>query len=274
MQNYGHIIVDECHQISAFSFEQVLKACKAKYILGLTATPKRRDGHHPIILMQCGPIVEPPKDLTSQAQTIHKELCVKHTSFTLPSHVANPSINEVYKALTNDNARNELIVQDVISAVSNGGFPLVLTERIEHIEVLKQLLSSSSYPIIVLKGGMRAKERRTALAQLTENSSPRILLATGRYIGEGFDDAPLDSLSFSPYQFRGREHCNNTLGVYTDTTRIKPAWLFTTTWTTQSQSCIACFERDCEDTRPWDIKPLADQSKPSLIQTAIVRSEQ
>ena len=194
VQNYGHVIVDECHHISAFSFEQVLKACKAKYILGLTATPKRRDGHHPIILMQCGPLVEPPKDLTSQAQAVHKELCVKHTGFTLPSHIATPSINEVYEALTNDNARNELIVQDVISAVSNGGFPLVLSERIEHIEVLKQLLSSSSYPIIVLKGGMRAKERRTALAQLTENSSPRILLATGRYIGEGFDDTPLDSL--------------------------------------------------------------------------------
>ena len=194
VQNYGHIIVDECHHISAFSFEQVLKSCKAKYVLGLTATPKRRDGHHPIILMQCGPIVEPPNDPNSQSLIAYRELCVKNTKFSLPLHVDTPSINELYEALTHDTARNQLIVQDVIAAASNGAFPLVLTERIEHIEVLKRLLSSCSYPIIVLKGGMRAKERRTALAQLAKDSSPRILLATGRYIGEGFDHAPLDSL--------------------------------------------------------------------------------
>ena len=192
VQNYGQIVVDECHHISAFSFEQVLKACKAKYILGLTATPKRRDGHHPIILMQCGPIVEAPKD--AHAPPVSKELRVKNTAFTMPLHAATPTITELYEALTHDHARNQVIVQDVINAVSHGGFPLVLTERVEHIEVLEGLLSSSSYPIIVLKGGMGAKERRAALAQLTAHSSPRILLATGRYIGEGFDDASLDSL--------------------------------------------------------------------------------
>jgi superfamily II DNA or RNA helicase len=144
--------------------------------------------------MQCGPIVEPPNDPNSQSLIAYRELCVKNTNFSLPLHVATPSINELYEALTHDTARNQLIVQDVIAAASNGAFPLVLTERIEHIEVLKRLLSACSYPIIVLKGGMRAKERRTALAQLAKDSSPRILLATGRYIGEGFDHAPLDSL--------------------------------------------------------------------------------
>ena len=194
VQNYGQIVVDECHHISAFSFEQVLKACKAKYILGLTATPKRRDGHHPIILMQCGPIVEAPKDANAHAPPLSKELRVKNTAFAMPLQAATPSINDLYEALTHDHVRNQVIVHDVLNAVSRGGFPLVLTERVEHIEVLERLLSSSSYPTIVLKGGMRAKERRAALAQLTAHSSPRILLATGRYIGEGFDDAPLDSL--------------------------------------------------------------------------------
>ncbi len=193
---YGHIIVDECHHVSAFSFEQVLRACKAKYVLGLTATPKRKDGHHPIIVMQCGQLVNAiHDDAESEATTqLSRSVIVRETGFAMPSDIEQPQIHDLYQALADSETRNKIIAADVEKAANAGRCPLVLTERVAHLEALDRLLNSCSCPKIIFRGGMGKKQRKQAMAQLTSNEGPRIIIATGRYIGEGFDDPKLDIL--------------------------------------------------------------------------------
>ncbi len=83
---YGHVIVDECHHISAFSFEQVLKQVKARFVVGLTATPTRKDGHHPIIFMQCGPIRYHPSRKAQAGEELVQQVIPRHTEFRLPAN--------------------------------------------------------------------------------------------------------------------------------------------------------------------------------------------
>jgi superfamily II DNA or RNA helicase len=194
--NYGQVIVDECHHVSAFSFEQVLKGCKAKYILGLTATPRRKDGHHPIIIMQCGKIIQADKT-SSEAQNSEQQsrsVVVRETNFSLPSDSQKPPMHEIYQALSENKDRSEAIASDVMVSVKSGHYPLVLTERVEHLEKLEELLRSCSCPIVLLKGGMGKRQRQEAMKRLETCAGPRVILATGRYIGEGFDDPKLDTL--------------------------------------------------------------------------------
>lgn len=194
--NYGQVIIDECHHVSAFSFEQVLKGCKAKYVLGLTATPKRKDGHHPIIIMQCGQIVRADNASAASdgAQKQTRSVIIRETNFTVTPENQSPSMNDLYQALANNRERSEMIAADIIEAVRNGHCPLVLTERIEHLEKLEALLNNCACPKIILKGGIGKKQRQEAMKQLQKCPGSRIILATGRYIGEGFDDPKLDML--------------------------------------------------------------------------------
>ncbi len=98
---YGQIIVDECHHLSAFSFEQVLRQAKAKYVLGLTATPMRKDGHHPIILMQCGPIRDRVNARDQAASRPFEHVVIpRFTNFRTPAQAQKPEIHEIYAALT------------------------------------------------------------------------------------------------------------------------------------------------------------------------------
>jgi superfamily II DNA or RNA helicase len=194
---YGQVIVDECHHLSAFSFEQVLRKVKARYVLGLTATPFRKDGHHPIILMQCGGIRH---RVSAREQAIARPfrhlVLPRPTTFRLPFQMERPPIHEIYKALARDEVRNELIVQDVLNAVGRGRSALVLTERIDHLDLLTARVANSVRNLIVLRGGMGEKQRRVVmdhLARIPANEEC-VLLATGRYIGEGFDNARLDTL--------------------------------------------------------------------------------
>jgi hypothetical protein len=194
---YGQVIVDECHHLSAFTFEQVMKQVKAKYVLGLTATPERKDGHHPIIYMQCGPIRYKlsARSMTASSPFEH-EVIPRLTEFCSPPEQADTTIQELYAALVNDNTRNELIVSDLLRVVQDGCSPLVLTARTEHLTYFETALTGKVGNVFVLKGGMGKKQRRSiaeAIAGVPE-SAPRIILATGSYIGEGFDDARLDTL--------------------------------------------------------------------------------
>ena len=142
---YGHLIVDECHHISARSFEIVARQCKAKYVTGLSATVIRKDGHHPIIFMNCGPIrykVDPRKQAASRPFT-HKVITRK-TNFKLPPSIDSnekTAIHEIYSALIADEERNHMIVKDVLQTVKAKRFPLLLTERREHLEKFAELLS-------------------------------------------------------------------------------------------------------------------------------------
>ncbi len=204
---YGHLVVDECHHLSAASFELVARRSKARYVLGLSATVARRDGHHPIILMQCGPVRYRVEHKAHVLQSgIDHRVLVRDTAFRLPTAVAEdrPSITDVYRALTSDTRRNSQIVEDVRAAVAAGRAPLVLTERRDHLDALAEQLQDMG-DVIVLRGAMKPSERRAVNAALRDDTNrPRIILSTGRYLGEGFDDARLDALFLAmPIAWKG-----------------------------------------------------------------------
>jgi superfamily II DNA or RNA helicase len=204
---YGHVVIDECHHLPAVSFERVMSEIKARYVTGLTATPYRRDGHQPIIEMQCGPtrFAVTPKSQMARRPFAHR-LFVRETDFRLADSDTKPTIQEVYASLAMDERRNELILRDVIDALVEGRSPIVLTERKDHLEYLAGRLRSFAKHLIVLRGGMKAKDRREAFAQLAQvpEGEERLVLATGRYVGEGFDDARLDALFLAlPVSWKG-----------------------------------------------------------------------
>lgn len=205
--SYGHVIIDECHHLPAVSFERVLSEVKARFVVGLTATPQRRDGHHPITEMQLGP-VRLRVDERSQAarRPFEHKLVVCETAFRLPDALADATIQEIYRALATDDRRNERIVNDVIAAVAEGRSPILLTERRDHLDYFADRLRGVIPNIVVLQGGMSNKERRGTAEQLASiaDRAERVVLATGRYIGEGFDDARLDTLFLAmPVSWKG-----------------------------------------------------------------------
>jgi len=162
---YGQVIVDECHHISAFTFEQVMKQVKARYVVGLTATPTRKDGHHPIIYMQCGPIQFSlsARKMTEETPFEHKVI-PRYTEFRLAPDLTDVTIHDVYAALVNDRHRNELIASDLIKATEAGRSPLLLTGRTEHLKYFATQFCGSETKVFVLKGGM-GKKQRQAVAQ-------------------------------------------------------------------------------------------------------------
>jgi superfamily II DNA or RNA helicase len=207
--DYGHLVVDECHHLAAFSFEAIARATKARYVLGLSATVTRKDGHHPIIFMQCGPIrhrVDARKQAASRP--FSHQVVVRPTMFRGQESMAGQQIGiqALYGLLVRDQARNDMIFDDVLSALEAGRSPVVITERKDHLAALADRLSRFAKNVIVLSGGTGARERRQtmdALRSLPEGEE-RILLATGRYLGEGFDDARLDTLFLTmPISWRG-----------------------------------------------------------------------
>jgi superfamily II DNA or RNA helicase len=206
VNQYGHVIIDECHHVSATSFEKVLSEIKARYITGLTATPQRRDGRHPIGEMQLGPVRFKVDSKTQSAQRpfIHK-LVIRETGFQQPNGTKD-SIQELYATLAGDAVRNTSIVNDVIGAIQEGRSPILLTERKDHLEYLANRLKGFVRHLIVLRGGMTTRARKLAIEQLANipDTEERLVLATGRYIGEGFDDARLDTLFLAmPISWKG-----------------------------------------------------------------------
>ncbi|MDZ7762045.1 MAG: DEAD/DEAH box helicase family protein [Desulfovermiculus sp.] len=205
--DYGQIIVDECHHISAFRFEQVLRQVKAKYVCGLTATPSRKDGHHPIIYMQCGPIRFRVDAKSQAAVRPFKQIVIpRRTSFTYPHGNENVRIQDIYAALSADEKRNEMIYDDILRALDQGRSPLLLAERTTQVKYFEKRLQNFVRNIVVLQGGMGKKKRQAVAEKLTAipDTEERLLIATGRYIGEGFDDARLDTLFLvSPLSWRG-----------------------------------------------------------------------
>lgn len=192
LSQYGHIVIDEAHHLSAQSFEAVLNEANSHYILGLSATPVRSNGHHPIIFMQCGPI----RHIAKRPAHVPKDLLVHVRHIPTPPIPPHASIQEVIRLLANDNNRNAQIVFDAISAVNAGRKVLLLTKRSEHLDVLYEHLKNNHQQCFLLHGRMKMKERQAiiqALADLPENT-PHILLASAQLVGEGFDHAPLDTL--------------------------------------------------------------------------------
>ncbi len=202
LDQYGQIIIDECHHLSAFSFEAILKQAKAKFVVGLTATPIRRDGHQPIIIMQCGPI----RHSASRPETAPAQLEVWPKALPAPEIPPDSSIQEIFRILANDAIRNQRIAGDVLSAYREGRKVLVLTERTDHLPLLQEALGDGVEHCFVLHGRLSKKQRTAVFAELDtlDEAAPPVLLATGRLIGEGFDHPPLDTLVLAmPISWKG-----------------------------------------------------------------------
>ena len=204
---YGQIIIDECHHISAYSFERVLKKATAKYVHGLTATPTRKDGLQPIMNMQLGPILH-KVSAKKQAETTPFDYLVipKYTTFKHSINEGKNNIHDLYHELSINDARNQLIFDDVLNALNEGAIPLLLTERVEHAFLLASKFSGFVKHIIVLTGKMSKKETQANLKKLEDLSDQeeRLIIATGKFIGEGFDHAKLDALFLTcPISWKG-----------------------------------------------------------------------
>lgn len=211
---YGHLVVDECHHLPAWSFEQVARRAKAKYITGLSATVTRKDGHHPIIFMQCGPVRHRvDARVHAAARPFARTVLVRPTAFRFsqpPEDDPRKQFQALVQALQTDDARNSMIRADALQAVREGRKPLILTERTGHLALLAQQLAAEIVTegghVVTLQGGMGRKAlHRTLdeLARIPENA-PRVIVATGSFIGEGFDDSALDTLLLTlPVSWRG-----------------------------------------------------------------------
>jgi superfamily II DNA or RNA helicase len=204
---YGHVIVDECHHLSAVTFERVLREVKAKYVLGLTATPTRKDGHQPIIYMQCGPIrFHLSAKKAAESSPLEHKVFPRITDFGWSRPENETAVQDIYAALIVSQERNDLIVRDLQQALSSGRSPLVLTSRTGHLDYLAGRLGGVCPHIFILKGGMGTKQRKKLAESLAAVpcDEPRVILATGSYLGEGFDDPRLDTLLLAmPISWKG-----------------------------------------------------------------------
>ena len=207
--DYGHLVVDECHHLSAVSFEAVARRAKARYVLGLSATVTRQDGHHPIVFMQCGPVrCRASAKAQARQRPFRHRAVLRPTGFRLPPDLdgERPPIQQVYAALAADEERNDMIFGDVLTALEAGRSPILLTERKDHARRFAERLDSFARNVILLRGGMGTRQRREIMQRLEDipETQERILVATGRYVGEGFDDARLDTLFLAmPVSWRG-----------------------------------------------------------------------
>ena len=206
VKEYGTVIADECHHVSAVNFEQILKTVNARYVYGLTATPIRKDGHQPIIFMQCGPI-RYSADAKAQmlSQSFERLLVPRFTPFR-PIVGSDLSYTKVAQQLAEDEYRNLFIVKDVVETLKEGRSPIILTSRTSHVSILAELLKPHCPNVITLVGSESTKEKRQKMEQLQSipSSEPLVIVATGKYVGEGFDYARLDMLFLvSPVAWKG-----------------------------------------------------------------------
>ena len=220
VENYGQVIVDECHHVGAVSFEAILTRTKARYVLGLSATPIRRDGQQPVIFMQCGPIrhtAARPADGPHDLEVIPQ---MRTTPIEVP---LDAGIQDVFRYLATDDERTEAIAAEIARAFGQGRKVLVLTERTVHLDAIRAALIGRVPEPMVLHGRLSRKQREALISELNglPADAPRILLATGKLVGEGFDHPALDTLVLAmPVSWKGtlqqyagrlhREHAGKT----------------------------------------------------------------
>lgn len=197
MSGYGLLIVDECHHAGAGSYVEALEAYDGCRIYGLTATPKRKDGRMPAVRMLIG---EPIGRFSGES--VDYKIVKTIVSKTVMTCPGNASYVEQVDCLVADASRLRLLREAVESLVLGGRHVLVLTERVEHLGLLGEILADLPAPVFTLESSMSAKTRRAVLDEIdalteTEDDSPLVLLATGSLVGEGFDCPILDALVIS-----------------------------------------------------------------------------
>ena len=212
---YGLVVVDECHHIPAAAFESAVRQIGAKRWLGLTATPYRRDQLDDMIALQLGPVrhtmsAPAPGTLAAAAAggSPERSLTVHLTAFVYRGD-ADPSapggIAAIYRDLVADERRNQQLVGDVVAALDRGRHCMLLTQWTTHVDLLAEKLRQAGRDPVVLRGGMGARKRVGALDQLRPEDGPLLVVATGPYVGEGFDCAALDTVFLAaPIAFKGR----------------------------------------------------------------------
>jgi superfamily II DNA or RNA helicase len=217
VRNYGQIIVDECHHIGAVSFSAILKETNARYLLGLTATPIRRDGLHPIIFMYCGAIRH---TAARPKESLHNLEVLTHSRFTSGHLPSDARIQDIFREIALDHDRTVAIAEEAMKAFGQGRKVLVLTERTDHLDDIASVMNTLKLSPFVLHSRLSKKKRTMLISGLNAlpPDSPRILLSTGRLIGEGFDHPPLDTLILAMpvswkgtlQQYAGRLHREHT----------------------------------------------------------------
>ncbi len=208
-EKYSQIIIDECHHIPATSFEAILKQLPARYVLGLSATPYRKDGLEKIMFLQCGPIRH--EILPSEVSELPKDVSIYETTLVFPEELGRqPPYHVLIHHLVQNESRNTLIATKVEEVLAQNRFPLLVSDRKDHLELLEQLVikMSPDVEVVVLEGALTNKQRRGAHARIAElrlSKKKVMLMATASLIGEGFDLPALDTLIFStPLSFEGR----------------------------------------------------------------------
>ena len=206
LREYGMVIVDECHHAPAINFERVLKEVNAKYVYGLTATPIRKDGHQPIIFMQCGEIRYSSNSNAQQSQQDFNRILIPRFTSLRPLKSDGNDYNPAIDELLASQYRNNLIIEDIAANLAEGRTPLVLTARTSHINMLVEECRKICLNVIKLVGKDSAKAKREALEALgaIPDDAPLVVVATGKYVGEGFDLPRLDTLMLAlPVSWKG-----------------------------------------------------------------------
>ena len=206
IKDYGMVIADECHHVSSAKFEQVMKNVQAKYVYGLTATPIRKDGHQPIIFMQCGPIRYKADALSQMlSQNFTRLLIPRFTQFNLLTD-NKKSFTQIQEELSTNETRNLLILEDIVHSLQQGRTPLILTSRTSHVKLLAELLQPHCKHVVTLLGSESNKIKRQQTEKLKSipTTESLAIIATGKYIGEGFDYPRLDTLFLTmPVSWKG-----------------------------------------------------------------------
>lgn len=206
VREYGMVIVDECHHAPAFNFERVLREVNARYVYGLTATPIRKDGHQPIIFMQCGEIRYTSDPKVQQAQQSFRRLLIPRFTSHRNLNADGSNYAQILEELTENESRNKLILDDVASNLAEGRTPIILTARTAHVDILTKQCRKICPNVIRLVGNDSAKAKREVMSRLNDipANEPLIVVATGKYVGEGFDLPRLDTLMLAlPVSWKG-----------------------------------------------------------------------
>jgi superfamily II DNA or RNA helicase len=222
-ENYGQVIIDECHHLAAFSFEAILKRARARYVLGLTATPIRRDGRQPIIFMQCGPTRHTASRPAGSPQTM--EVIPRYLSARIVL-AADAGIQDVFRHVAGDASRTAALADEIANAFEQGHKVLVLTERTEHLDAIGTALAGRVKTLFTLHGRMSRKQRAALVSELNAlpPGAPRVLLSTGKLVGEGFDHPPLDTLVLAmPISWKGtlQQYAGRLHREHVDKTRVR-----------------------------------------------------
>lgn len=207
--NYEQVIIDECHHIPSVTFESIVKRSSARFVVGLTATPYRKDGYQKILFMECGPVRHKIKE--GQDHAIKKRVVVRETPFMLPEELGErPPLHQVWDQLTRHLGRLNIIANDAVDSVKAGRFPLVISDRVEHLLSLKIAVKELDPTIctFTLEGSMGKKGRKLVMEEMkqaSKDNAPVCLFATASLIGEGVDIPRLDTLILGmPISFKGR----------------------------------------------------------------------